>query len=115
LAKPLAVSYPKGMSRKCELCAPLKTRVSAAEHGSKPAKLRRVRIEERLLALCAVHAVQVRKLALATVSELRQAFPERRGQRSLIERRAPLDRRVFPARPEGRRASSGRRSHDPAE
>ena len=98
------------MSRKCELCVPLKTRVSASEH--KPAKLRRVLIEDRVVALCAAHAEKVKQKAPATVAALREAFSERRGQRSLLERRAPLDRRAFPARPEGRRASSGRRASD---
>ena len=98
------------MTRKCELCATLKTRVSASEH--KPAKLRRVLVEERVIALCETHAEKVKKRAPATLSALRAAFTERRGQRSLLERRAPLDRRAFPARPEGRRASSGRRASD---
>jgi len=98
------------MPRKCELCPPLKTRVASSEH--KPGKLRRVRVEERVVALCELHAERVRKQAPATVAALRQAFPERRGQRSLLERRSPLDRRAFPARPEGRRASSGRRASD---
>jgi hypothetical protein len=98
------------MTRKCELCAPLETRLSATER--KPAKLRRVLVEERVVALCEAHAVQVKKQAPATVAALREAFTERRGQRSLLERRAPLDRRAFPARPEGRRASSGRRAGD---
>ncbi|HYP77059.1 MAG TPA: hypothetical protein VER12_13920 [Polyangiaceae bacterium] len=98
------------MTRKCELCATLKTRLSAAEH--KPAKARRVLVEDRVLALCAEHAEQVKQRGPATLAELRQAFTERHGQRSLLQRRAPLDRRAFPARPEGRRASDGRRSSD---
>jgi len=92
------------------LCSTLKTRISAAEH--KPAKLRRVLVEERVIALCEAHAEQVQKQAPATIAALRAAFSERRGQRSLLERRAPLDRRMFPARPEGRRASNGRRASD---
>jgi len=98
------------MARKCELCATLKTRLSAAEHG--PVKLRRVLVEERVIALCGAHAEQVKSKAPTTLAELRAAFSERRGQRSLLQRRAPLDRRAFPARPEGRRASSGRRASD---
>jgi len=101
------------MTRKCELCATLKTRLSATEH--KPAKLRRVLVEDRVVALCEAHAEKVKKQAFATVAALREAFTERRGQRSLLERRAPLDRRAFPARPEGRRASSGRRASDPGQ
>jgi hypothetical protein len=77
--------------------------------------LRRVLVEERVIVLCEQHAGEVRKQAPATVEALRQAFPERRGKRSALERRAPLDRRAFPPRPEGRRASSGRRATDSAE
>lgn len=98
------------MTRKCELCVTPKTRVSAAE--DQPAKLRRVLVEDRVIALCAAHAQKVKEQAPATVAALREAFSERRGQRSLLERRAALDRRAFPARPEGRRASSGRRASD---
>ena len=101
------------MTRKCELCATPKTRVSAAEH--QPAKLRRVLVEDRVVALCAAHAQKVKAQAPTTVDALREAFSERRGQRSLLERRAALDRRAFPARPEGRRASSGRRATDRVE
>ena len=100
------------MPRKCELCATLKTRASAADHG--PAKLRRILVEDRVIALCSAHAEKVKQKAPATLATLRAAFTERRGQRSLLERRAPLDRRAFPARPEGRRASSGRRASDRA-
>jgi hypothetical protein len=103
------------MTRKCELCAALKTRKLAAEHGPKPPKLRRVLIEDRVIALCELHAVKVRAQAPASVAELRTAFHERRGKRSLLERRAPADRRAFPARPEGRRASTGRRAGDAGE
>ena len=100
------------MARKCELCAALKVRVGAAEHGA--AKLRRVLVEDRVVALCAAHAQKVKEQAPATIAELRAAFTERHGKRSLLQRRAPLDRRAFPARPEGRRASDGRRAGDHA-
>ena len=98
------------MTRKCELCATLKTRLSAAEHERQ--KLRRVLVEDRVIALCTMHAEKVKQQAPATLSALREAFTERRGQRSLLERRAALDRRAFPARPEGRRAAGGRRASD---
>ncbi|HEY0469047.1 MAG TPA: hypothetical protein VGC79_32865 [Polyangiaceae bacterium] len=98
------------MTRKCELCATLKTRLSAAEHQS--AKLRRVLVEDRVIALCAAHAEKVKQHLPATLTALREAFSERHGQRSLLERRSPLDRRAFPPRPEGRRASDGRRAGD---
>ncbi|MEP7049149.1 MAG: hypothetical protein ABJB12_02300 [Pseudomonadota bacterium] len=100
------------MARKCELCAKLKTRSPVAEQSPRPAKLKRVLVEDRVLALCDVHAAKVRSLAPVSVTELRQSFTERRGKRSLLERRAAADRRAFPARPEGRRASSGRRATD---
>ena len=100
------------MARKCELCATLKTRWSAAEQKPKPTKLKRVLVEERVIALCELHAAKVRSQAPKSVAELRKSFAERRGKRSLLERRAPADRRAFPARPEGRRASAGRRATD---
>ncbi len=100
------------MARKCELCVALKTRWSASEQNPKPAKLRRVLVEDRVVALCELHAAKVRAQAPASIAELRQSFQERRGKRSLLERRAPADRRAFPARPEGRRGSAGRRTSD---
>lgn len=103
------------MSRKCELCPTVMTRVSASDHGAKAVKLRRVRVEDRVLALCERHATRVRELSLETLEDVRKAFREQRGQRSFIERRAPLDRRAFPPRPEGRRASDGRRAGDRVE
>jgi hypothetical protein len=64
------------------------------------------------VALCEAHAEKVRAQAPESLAELRRLFRERSGKRSLISRRAPLDRRLFPARPEGRRASQGRRVGD---
>lgn len=100
------------MARKCELCVAPKTRSSASERRPKPIKLSRILIEDRIVSLCAPHAAKVREHAPSTVSELRRLFRERTGKRSLIGRRAPIDRRIFPARPEGRRASTGRRTGD---
>jgi hypothetical protein len=97
------------------MCAALKTRTSAAEHGAKPAKvvkLRRLLLEDRIVLLCEAHAEKVRAQAPENLAELRRLFRERTGKRSLISRRAPLDRRLFPPRPEGRRASQGRRVGD---
>jgi hypothetical protein len=51
-------------------------------------------------------------LPVESLSELRRLFRESGGKRSLLERRQELDRRVFPARPEGRRRNGGRRSSD---
>jgi hypothetical protein len=96
------------------MCAALKTRSSASEHRPKATKLRRLLIEDRIVALCESHAAKVREKAPGSIGELRRLFPEQKGKRSLIGRRAPVDRRIFPARPEGRRATSGRRSGDAA-
>jgi hypothetical protein len=63
--------------------------------------------------LCAEHAEAARAASVETLSELKALFPEPTGKRSLVDRRAPLDRRVFPPRPEGRRrAPDGRRATD---
>jgi hypothetical protein len=96
------------------MCAALKTRSAASEHGPKPVKLRRILIEDRIVALCERHAAKVREHAPRSMTELRRLFREPRGKRSLVGRRAPVDRRLFPARPEGRRASTGRRAGDDA-
>lgn len=74
--------------------------------------MRRVLVGERLMHLCDSHARLLEGVAPASVSELRQIFREAGGRRSLVERRQALDRRVFPARPEGRRRNSGRRATD---
>ena len=96
------------------MCASLKTRSSASEHRPKAVKLRRILIEDRIVSVGEPHAVKVRAAAPSTIAELRRLFAERGVQRSLVERRASLDRRIFPARPEGRRARAGRRAGDPA-
>lgn len=103
------------MTRKCELCPAVTTRQTAAEQNPKRSPLRRVLVEDRVLALCERHAEKVRAQAPTTLAELRRSYAEQRGKRSLLERRAALDRRAFPARPEGRRASSGRRATDRTE
>ena len=89
----------------CEVCSTL----GWPQKG--PGK--RVLVGERLVTLCASHARVLPSLPQASVDELRRAFKERRGKRSLINRRQELDRRVFPARPEGRRRDQGRRATDP--
>jgi hypothetical protein len=66
----------------------------------------------RLVTLCTSHARVVPSLDPAGIEELRRAFQERKGQRSLLDRRQELDRRVFPPRPEGRRRGGGRRASD---
>ncbi len=88
------------MSRKCEICADTKGRK------------RRVLIEDRVVALCDEHAAAVQMSGVTTIDALRGLFSEPDGRRSLVERRAALDRRIFPARPEGRRRDDGRRAGD---
>jgi hypothetical protein len=97
------------MQRRCEICE-----ASAAGSDKAPAekKLRRVLFEERIVMLCDAHAERARSQDARTIEELRALFREVSGQRSLLSRRSPLDRRVFPARPEGRRGSGGRRVSD---
>lgn len=87
------------MSRPCEVCA-------------KARRVRRILVEERVVALCDEHAAQFRLSGEETIAGLRALFPEEGGKRSRVPRRAALDRRVFPPRPEGRRRGGDRRSSD---
>jgi len=96
------------MPAKCEACGAASD--AAAEKSS--GRFARVLVESRVLILCARHARVVRAAAPGTVAEAQALLHELSGRRSLIGRRAPLDRRVFPARPEGRRRSAGRRATD---
>jgi hypothetical protein len=73
--------------------------------------MRRILVEDRIVVLCEQHGERVSSRPVS-VDQLCALFPEIAGRRSLLSRRAPIDRRVFPARPEGRRRSSGRRSKD---
>jgi hypothetical protein len=97
------------MQRRCEIC-----QASSASSARKTAaqKLRRVLFEDRIVLLCDAHAERARGADTQSVAELRALFREPKGQRSLLSRRSPLDRRVFPARPEGRRGGGGRRASD---
>ena len=97
------------MQRCCEVCANLEGSRPPASAGTR--RLRSVLVENRLLTLCEQHAVLFRASGKTTLAELRALFLESQGKRSLLSRRAPLDRRVFP-RPEGRRKSDGRRHND---
>lgn len=97
------------MQRRCEICES-SSASPARDAGQK--KLRRVLFEDRIVLLCDAHAESARSEEAQTVAELRALFREPSGQRSLLSRRSPLDRRVFPARPEGRRGSAGRRAGD---
>jgi len=72
-----------------------------------------VLLDRRILSLCDEHASAVERTGAETLDELRALFQEPDGARSRVDRRAPVDRRMFPPRPEGRRrAPSGRRSTD---
>ena len=110
--------------RPCEICsalassetdglgAPTLAVVDASPRAQGGEKTRRVLIEDRLLSLCDEHAAEIQLSRVDTIGELRELFRERYGKRSLVLRRSPLDRRVFPPRPEGRRLSDGRRASD---
>lgn len=91
------------------------------------ASMSRVVVEGHSLCLCRTHSAMVAVALPGTFEELRAVFrgidtplldgmtsPDGAERRSPISRRAELDRREFPPRPEGRRASSGRRAGDTA-
>lgn len=89
--------------RECEVCASLST-----EGENAAQKLRRIRVEGRLVVLCEAHAAQLTPGATRSLEALRETFTEPEGRRSLVGRRATADRRMFPARPEGRRLAERR-------
>lgn len=96
------------MVRRCEVCA------SMSDTPARPAgKVRRILVDTRIVSLCEHHARLVTDAGVDTIPELRALFTEPNGKRSRLPRRAPLDRRVFPPRPEGRRRNNGRRATDP--
>jgi hypothetical protein len=72
----------------------------------------RIVIDQRLLTLCATHARVVKTSGASTMDAVRALFREGSGRRSTLPRRADLDRRAFPPRPEGRRLTAGRRATD---
>jgi hypothetical protein len=74
-------------------------------------RLRRLVVEGRIVALCDEHATAVGHARSKSLDVLRELFREKDGKRSLLDRRSPLDRRLFPPRPEGRRRV-GRREKD---
>ncbi len=96
------------LPRVCEIC-------SAGGAGAKPAgdrALTRVLIEDRVIALCDAHLTEVERASVESLAQLFALFPDPSGARRAPERRSPLDRRIFPARPEGRRRGTGRRETD---
>jgi hypothetical protein len=98
------------MHRPCEVCESLSKKNPDLE---RPTRVRRVLVADRIVALCALHADQLRRSGARDEQDLCEVFTEPDGRRSLVGRRSPLDRRVFPPRPEGRRCGPGR-SHDDA-
>jgi hypothetical protein len=96
------------MARRCEVCE------SLAPEAPPVRRLQRFLVEGRVLALCAEHAHTFREQRPDTIEGVVSLFREDAddGKRSLVARRAPLDRRQFPMRPEGRRRSAGRRAGD---
>jgi hypothetical protein len=79
-----------------------------------PARRSRVTIEARTMSLCRDHAGLVAIRMPRTWEDLRAIFRAPTDRRSPIPRRKAEteDRRVFPPRPEGRRAKAGRRKAD---
>jgi hypothetical protein len=96
------------MARRCEVCESLSPDAPLVR------RLQRFLVEGRVIALCAEHAHAFREKRPDTLAGVSQLFREEAGKRSLVSRRAPLDRRQFPMRPEGRRRSAGRRATDGA-
>ncbi len=94
------------MARCCEVCQNL------APEAPAPRRLQRFLVETRVVALCAEHAHDFRAQRPETLRAVAALFREDSGQRSLVSRRAPLERRQFPMRPEGRRRTGGRRGTD---
>jgi len=94
------------MARRCEVCESLSPEAAPVR------RLQRFLVEGRVLTLCAEHADAFREVRPETLDSASQLFREEAGNRSLVSRRAPLDRRQFPMRPEGRRRAGGRRATD---
>jgi hypothetical protein len=93
------------VQRACEIC-------SGTKDQGKVTSDRYLLIEGRVVALCASHLTAVKRSKIKTLAALHKAFREMTGARSLMSRRATSNRRVFPARPEGRRKGDGRRWQD---
>ncbi len=81
------------------------------------ARMSRVVIQGHSLELCQPHATTVVAAMPKTFEDLLALFVDviRAEPRSTKDRRAALDRREFPPRPEGRRLGFGRHSADPRE
>lgn len=81
------------------------------------AHLSRVVIQGRALDLCRAHATTVVTAMPKTFNDLCGLFVGvvLTEPRAIFDRRASLDRRELPPRPEGRRLGIGRRTADPLE
>jgi hypothetical protein len=104
------------MTESCGSCAVCGRREANGTRMSK------VVVEGRALVLCRAHAATVAEAMPETFDELRALFvgmvvdptwAAAMERRSPLDRRFDEDRRTFPPRPEGRRASAGRRASDP--
>jgi hypothetical protein len=98
------------MARSCEVCSHLAEKQQATRRPA--TRLKRLAVDGRIVALCDAHAAAVAASKARSLEVLRELFRESEGKRSLVDRRSPLDRRLFPPRPEGRRRSTGRREKD---
>jgi hypothetical protein len=80
-------------------------------------RMSRVVIQGRSLELCQAHATTVVAAMPKTFEDLLSLFADviRADPRSTKDRRAALDRRELPPRPEGRRLGFGRRAADSME
>jgi len=94
------------MARRCEVCENLTPDAPTTR------RLQRFLVETRVVALCAEHAFRFRERRPDTLDGMTELFREEVGNRSLVARRAPVERRQFPMRPEGRRRNAGRRAGD---
>ncbi len=94
------------MARRCEVCENL------TPDAPPTRRLHRFLVECRVVALCAEHAFRFRERRPDTLEGMTELFREDTGNRSLVSRRAPVERRQFPMRPEGRRRNAGRRAGD---
>lgn len=92
------------MIRHCEVCAEIGQTSEGRRH--------RLIVDQRLITLCPTHARVVKTSGADSLESVRALFREVTGRRSALPRRADLDRRAFPPRPEGRRLGQGRRASD---
>jgi hypothetical protein len=114
------------MSERLERVEPLEGCAVCGGRAAAGTTMSRMLMGGRALSLCRAHTSVVVAAMPETFDDLRALFvgvgveagPRDEGvptaeRRSPLVRRDPEDRRVFPPRPEGRRASFGRRATDP--